>query len=107
MKKHLLSLAAVLTLSGAVSAEAEFRWLWSDHLPRLYDSHNAAWETPVSLPPGAVHWKYDRAEAQSLTRKLYGPGRRVIQPVTATVSTSSREEASQDRASTTNTGEEI
>lgn len=81
MKKKMISLALLIALGGSASAQTEVRWLWSDHLPELYDSHNAAWETPVSLPPGAVHWKYDRGEAQAMNRKLFDRTRRVVQPI--------------------------
>lgn len=77
--RHTLLLAVLVSVPAM--AQTELKWIWADHLPELYEVHNAAWQTPVALPPGAVRWKYDRVEAQAQSEKVFPRDGSVIEPI--------------------------
>ena len=79
--KILVALATVLFLSGSALSAPRVEFLWSDNSAELFDTHTAVWETPVSMPPNAIRWRYDRARAQESIRNMYPPERQVIQQV--------------------------
>lgn len=75
------SLLLAVLVSAPVMAQTELKWIWADHLPELYEVHNAAWQTPVALPPSAVRWKYDRAQGQAQGDKFLQRDESVIEPI--------------------------
>lgn len=79
--KILVALATALFLSGSASSAPRVQFLWSEDSAELFDTQTAAWETPVSMPPNAIHWKYDRARAQESFRKMYPQDRQVIRQI--------------------------
>ena len=79
--KILIALATALFLSGSASAAPRVEFLWSDHSAELFDTQTAAWETPVSMPPNAIRWRYDRARAQESFRNMYPRDRQIVQQI--------------------------
>lgn len=92
MKRLLIiSLIAVAT-SLPAWAGPEVHFLWADHLPELYDSQIAAYQTPVSRPPDAVRWRYDRGDAQESVRKHFPTdSSQIIKPIEVVNDSKARE----------------
>lgn len=77
----LLAVLLMAVLTGTATADTKVKWIWADHLPELYDAHIAAWDTPVAMPPGAIHWRYNQARAREAVTRAFPMDRQVIQKV--------------------------
>lgn len=83
MKTRIQNLA--LTVTAIAIATATTAWgapqvdlLYSNASAQVYEAQSAAVFTPVSRPPAAVHWKWNRVEAQRAVQGLFPNDRKVV-----------------------------
>jgi hypothetical protein len=82
MKTILASTLLIFTFLGhSAYAGPQVDLLWSNDSARVLESHAALVATPVERPLNAVHWKWDRVDAQAVIRRAFPQGRAVITPI--------------------------